>query len=308
MSAVLVEVCSRRFVFPLECPCCGALPDSELVVPIRTNLRQLADSTAREALFPYCRYCVEHVEHWDVGSMTKAAITLLGITAGLLLVWSAGLVAGIVLFLLAAILAHLVGTHIHARATSHCGHSCVSARRCVDYYGWSGSTSTLGFASPSYTARFAEQNSADLVSVSPELRRLLEANIEARRRVPTPAVASAIPPSPDDPASWIEHVERQPTRVLRRQAVTRALASLATRADREIVIAAAAHWELAPVVELLGRTPRRRRRARIDELAERIQCDNLAAPVVGAMLVQLERLLAEPGVAHGSKAAPGLPR
>jgi len=30
MTQIIVEVCSRTFAYPNECPCCGADPDSEL--------------------------------------------------------------------------------------------------------------------------------------------------------------------------------------------------------------------------------------------------------------------------------------
>ncbi|MBA3458750.1 MAG: hypothetical protein H0T46_02235 [Deltaproteobacteria bacterium] len=247
----------------------------------------MAEDTAREALFPYCRRCIEHVDHWDAGSMTAAAITLLGIAAGALLGWSVGLVAGMLVFVLLAIVGHLVRAQIHARAATQCGRSCVSTKRAVEYYGWSGSTTTLCFTSPSYTARFAEHNSADLVSVAPALRRLLEANVEARRRVPTPAVAAVIPLSSSDPAAWIEHIERLPTRVLRRVAATRALALVTSQAERERIVAAACRWELAPFFERLEHTSRRQRRARIERFAEQVSADNLPPALVGAMLAQL---------------------
>jgi len=228
-----------------------------MLVPFSASRREMSDDTAREALFPYCQRCVEHAEHWDAGSMTSAAVTLVGIMAGVLVGWSAGVLAGVLLFLLLAVVAHLIGARIHARSASRCGPSCVS--------------------------------------VAPELRRLLEANVEARRRAPTPAIAAAIPPSPSDPAAWLAHIDRQPTRVLRRLAVARALASLSSATDREVVIENACLWELTPILERLERTPPRRLRAGIEELAERVNADNLPPALVGAMLAALERRLVEAG-------------
>lgn len=284
MSQVAVEICSRRFSFPLECPCCGALPDAELAIPFRPGRREMAEDTARELLFPYCRRCVAHVEAWDGGSMTAAGLTLLAIVAGLLLGWSAGWLAGVTVFVLGAVAAHLVGRRLHARAATRCNAACACGGRAVDYLGWSGSTSTFSFASPSYTARFAELNVDSLVSVTPGLRRLLEANAHARRLAPTPAIAAPIPPSALDPHAWLEHLACQPSRVLRRVALTRALAALGFPEHRALVIAYACATELAPLLE---RTSRRH----LENAVERVRSDNLPPPLASAMLAELERQL-----------------
>ena len=33
-DAKAVEIASRRFALPFQCPCCGAAPDTELTVPV----------------------------------------------------------------------------------------------------------------------------------------------------------------------------------------------------------------------------------------------------------------------------------
>jgi hypothetical protein len=55
-TAVIVEVNARRFGVPYECPCCGAVPDAEVVVPLTpTRDRPASPETAHALGFPYCR-------------------------------------------------------------------------------------------------------------------------------------------------------------------------------------------------------------------------------------------------------------
>jgi len=63
--ATVVEVTSRTFALPSDCPCCGATPDSELLVALARSARdRAAPDSARSIDVPYCRTCVEHAAMW----------------------------------------------------------------------------------------------------------------------------------------------------------------------------------------------------------------------------------------------------
>src|SRR5687767_7950870 len=81
MNTVIVELCARSFMFPLECPCCGSEPDAETVITRKTSRRRVASDSARQLAFPFCKQCMSHVAAWETGSMRAAAVILLGIAA-----------------------------------------------------------------------------------------------------------------------------------------------------------------------------------------------------------------------------------
>ena len=169
-----VELCARTFEVPFECPCCGAVPETELPVVLRKSRRMVASDSADQLAFPYCKRCAEHVRDWDAGSMSLAIITLTGLSGAIIASIASGLEDGLLVLGVALGLVFMLVAHVHDRARRRCGPGCASARQAVRYYGWSGSTSCFVFSSVRYTRRFALQNRRHLVSVSQELRELLE--------------------------------------------------------------------------------------------------------------------------------------
>jgi len=60
-QATVVEVASRTFALPMDCPCCGATPDSALLIAIARTARDRAAADSAKAIeVPYCRACIEH--------------------------------------------------------------------------------------------------------------------------------------------------------------------------------------------------------------------------------------------------------
>src|SRR5690349_3630999 len=95
-SPTTVEVASRRFAVPLDCPCCGATPDTELAVPLARAARDRATGdSARSMDFPYCRHCVDHVDRWESAGVMSAGLIVLGVAAGVAVVAVATVPLGI---------------------------------------------------------------------------------------------------------------------------------------------------------------------------------------------------------------------
>jgi hypothetical protein len=288
MTTVSVEVCSRIFAYPNECPCCGADPDSELMIPFKASSRMMAEDTARQILFPYCRRCIEHVSVWQAGSMTSTLLTLAGIIGGLVVAFTIGGWYGLLVFVAAVALAIFVTSMIQSRARARCQPSCASAARAVTYYGWSGSTSTFAFASATYTARFAEHNPTNLVSVDASLRTLLDAHKIARLQVPTPFTATRVVPSPRSTDEWIKHLEEQPSRVTRRMALVRALSTVYDDNERKTLVHVVCRAELVPFFEEIDALPSSTKRQRIERAIADVRADNIPEALRDAELRELK--------------------
>jgi len=246
VSGLLVEVNARRFAVPFECPCCGAVPDTELAVPLAPSRdRPASPETAHALGFPYCRSCVAHAARWDAVKNVETGIKVLGLIAGIILGLAVHWAAGLGAFVVAVVLAVVVGRASRAKVKAGCGPSCASPGLALAYHGWSGNSSTLAFESHVYAARFAEQNAAKLVNVSAVLRQVLEGHKLARLAVPTPAAAIRTVPAAATVAEWIGRIESAPGRVARLDWLSRSLDAFAESTDRVALVASAAKLELA---------------------------------------------------------------
>lgn len=210
---MIVEVSARTFAVPFECPCCGAVPDAELAIPLtRTGRRVQRDTkrsidersesrgwgptgsargagvSPRSIDVPYCQRCVEHVELWSSAGVRSAAVIVAGLVAAVIVAIATRLVIGAIAFLAAAAFAWSLATARRAAAHAGCSPGCAAPEAALAYLGWSGTASALSFESPTYAARFAEENAAHLVQMNDRLRKLLDGYRIARLAVPTPAV------------------------------------------------------------------------------------------------------------------------
>jgi hypothetical protein len=282
-----VEVCSREFVYPDECPCCGAAADGELAIRLRRSERTVGSDTARQVLFPYCRQCTEHVELWETGSMISGLLVLGGLLSGAANVILGNLALGAILFAGTMVLATFVTSMFRSRAGAGCRPSCATANKAVTYNGWSGSTSAFRFASPTFAARFAEHNEHQLVNVDTTLRALLERHERVRRQVPTPAAPYRVMPAPLTPDGWLDLIAGQSSRVARRMALRRALEVDHDDAVRTLLVDLVCASELRTLqAELAGRSPATRRR-RVDETMAAVRADNLPRPLRNALVEAL---------------------
>ncbi|MDB4963772.1 MAG: hypothetical protein JWP01_3771 [Myxococcales bacterium] len=289
----IVEIESRTFAVPFECPCCGAAADAEVVVPLkRAPGRTPASDSARRLEFPYCARCVAHVASWEGAGVTSAGIMLVGILASVAVAIVSSVLAGLVLLVGAVAISAGVVTHRRARAAAACGPACASPDAAVSYLGWSGNTSSFSFRSPTYTARFAEHNSTKLVSVSPELRRLLEGHRVARLAVPTPAAAAMTVPPPRSTREWIAKIESTPGRVARRHHLQVALDLAATEEDKAELIRAAMRSDLAPLRARLDKLSGSAKHRALSEAIAEIRAGNLPVELQQAELAELERMRA----------------
>ncbi|MBA3456466.1 MAG: hypothetical protein H0T42_25480, partial [Deltaproteobacteria bacterium] len=249
----IVEIASRRFAVPFQCPCCGAAPDSELTIPVmRAKGRALAEDSAKRLDFPYCRRCLAHVEAFQGAGVVSAGITLAGLLLGVAVALLVHSIAGVVMIVAALGVAYGLLMNRRAQAAAKCSPACPSADTAVTYFGWSGSSSSFAFRSPTYTARFAEDNTTKLVNASRGLSRLLEGHRVARLAVPTPASTMVVPP-PRTGREWIERIEKASTRIARRHDLHNALEMIQDTTERSELLRAATRAELAAVRTKLER-------------------------------------------------------
>jgi hypothetical protein len=295
---MIVEVSSRTFEVPFECPCCGAEPDAELAIPVtRAAGREVARDTARALDFPYCKRCIEHVQIWESAGLRSAGVMVAGVVAAVVLSLATRVVIGAIAFAAAALFAWSLGSARRTMARAGMGPSCASPDRALAYLGWSGRASALSFASPTYTARFAEQNGKQLIHVDEKLRKLLEGHRIARLAVPTPAAAQLVVPPPADAAEWIARLERSRSTVERRNTLRRALdAAPGGAEERARLLEAASRIELAPIlVKVDGLPSAAAKKHALQRAIDEIRADNILEELGEAEVRQLEARLRELG-------------
>jgi hypothetical protein len=295
-SSTLVEITSRRFAIPADCPCCGAAADTEISVPVARSARdRVAVDSARAIDFPYCRHCVDHVELWEAAGVLSSGLIVLGLLAGTALALAVDPVIGGIAFLVAIAFSIVLTTSRRAQARDAMRESCSTPGKAVEYLGWSGSASILRFESISYAAKFADQNADQLVEDS-RLRKLLESYKLARIAVPTPAQPVATIPPPLEVADWIAKIAKLPGRVARRSALSRALDAFHEPREREQVIRAVSAVEVSALLAPLDRLPSPADRQRyLRAVIEQVRNDNIPEALQEEMLRDLEDRLGTQG-------------
>jgi hypothetical protein len=285
----VVQVCSRSFDYPSDCPCCGAEPDAELAIPLTSSDHMASPDTARRQLFPYCKRCIRHVVSVEHARTISAVILLAGVALASGVGFGEDPMDGVYVLLGTFALVLIAGSSLLTLARRRCSAACASAQRAVTYLGWSGSASGFRFSSAVYTARFAECNTSKLVSVEPGLAKLLEGHTRAREEVPTPA-APVRAVTPHTRAAWSVHFAAQPGSLARRRALSRALGITYEASERAALISMIAHAELDGLIaDINGQSlaaRRRRARSAIDEVSS----DNLLDELREVMLRELRMM------------------
>lgn len=290
MPGVTVAVSARKFAVPFECPCCGATPDADLAIPYTSaKATPAASDTAKWLEFPYCRRCVTHAAHWESADRTSGRVLGVGVLAAIAVGIAVSWLAGSLVFLGAITLALFLVLAGRGRARAGCGPACAFPGKAVAYYGWSGNASTFAFESPTYAARFAEQNTGKLVDVTPQLRALLEGYKVARLAVPTPAAPSLVVPPPLELRDWIARIESEGSGSGRRNMLKRALDTIHDPADRKRLVEIASAIEVAVIMEPIERLPSpAAKRRKLQDAIEHVRGDNLPEELQEAALRQLE--------------------
>ncbi len=284
-----VEISSRTFDYPAECPCCGSEPDDEITIPLSPSRRTLSIDSAHRQLFPYCTRCAAHVAAIGRARAITASLLLLGTTLATVIGFSDSPVAGLLVMTATVVLVLIVGTVLVARVKRRCLPACASIDRAVTFHGWNGSTSAFRFASLAYTVRFAEHNVAKLVD-DPQLERLLAAHPRVREEVPTPASPlRAI--APRSRAAWSLHFASQPGVLSRRRALTSALAVTFDADERAALISIVAHAEIdALMADIDGLSPAARQR-RAQRAIDSVASDNLPDELREVILRELRLIM-----------------
>lgn len=293
MSAgIVVEVNARRFAVPYECPCCGAVPDTELVVPLTPDqARPASPETAHALGFPYCKRCIVHAARWESVRNIETGIKVIGLIAGILLGLLVHWAVGVGMFALSVVQAIFVGKLSREKVRAACGESCASPGIALHYLGWSGNASAFRFESHVYAARFAEHNDKKLVNVDPVLRKVMEGHKLARLAVPTPAAAVRTVPAAATVGEWIDRIQTAPGRVARLDWLARSLDAFAEPADRRALIDAAAKLELAAITEKLAQLAGDAATRSVQKAIIDVRADNLPDELRDELVRQLESRL-----------------
>ena len=287
MSGVLVEVSSRRFAIPHECPCCGAIPDAEQVIP--TTGKRATRTSAKWMDMPSCTRCNTHVAAAEAAGVASAAVLLAGLVAAIVATIATGPI-GLLAMPIAIALAFVLVTRRRRAAELMRGPACAAAGKAVIYLGWSGATTAFELASPTYAARFAEHNEKILHAPTPRLRTLLEGHARARVAVPSAVAPVADPPTTVD--AWIAKLSAATGPAGRRHLMVRALGAFTDDASRAKLVAAVAAIDLAPTYAKLAKARSLEERARVlAETIARVTADNLPELVQDHELRELESKL-----------------
>ncbi|CAN5812688.1 hypothetical protein BH11MYX2_BH11MYX2_30980 [soil metagenome] len=288
MPGVLVEVSSRIFSVPQECPCCGAAPNTEIRVR-RTGSRASSNSATSFDVV-YCAKCLAHVAAFEGAGLWSAGLLATGLLAAIVLAIFVSL-AGLLALPIAVLLAFVFTTRRRHAARKSCGPSCATTGKALAYLGWNGTTTALELASPTYAARFAEANTELLVAPTPRLRQLVEGLRIARLAVPTPATAVHVVPEPPTASEWVAQLENASGPAMRRQILVRALAATTKGNARAELISGAVRIDLASTHKALAGAGREAQAKLLGAAIARVTADNLPAPVKEAALESLEARL-----------------
>ncbi len=279
MRGVVVEISAHRFGIPFECPCCGAPPAGEVRVG------------PRAALFPSCKRCLAHVKAWDNAGVGSALAMVLTIAAAAIAAIVSGVLLGLAVFVAGATIAWFVRKARRAAATAMRGPSCAASGVAVD----APSTQSFTFESPTFAARFAEENKALLVHPSPQLQRLVAGYHRARLAVPTPAIAAGIAPPPLNQRDWLVRIEATEGTLARRVQLQRALDMTNDALLRRELVQLVARLELAPLIAKLRRIVSvTGKKQLIEDSIAKVRLDNLSDELESAELHELQSRLSEP--------------
>ena len=291
MGGVHVAVSARSFAVPYECPCCGAAPDCDLAV------RAPRETGARCTLvFPYCRRCADHAAAWESAGMLSAGVMVLGLSTAAAVGLAARWYIGLAVAAATIAVAYLFASRRRAAAKAAMAASCAGPGVALAWVRDGGGVRAFAFASPTYTARFAEQNARALAQPGEALQRLLEAHRVARLAVPTPAQAVTVATAPPTVAEWIARIEASAGRAACREQVQRALEVVHDAADRRELLRAAARLELAAVIARLHRISNRAAQLRhLRAALAEVELDNLPEELRAAEIAQLQARIDELG-------------
>jgi hypothetical protein len=283
-----IEVTSRTFALPADCPCCGATSDREVAVPLARAARErVAPDSARAVDVPYCRSCAEHAAAWGAAGVLSAGLSVLGVLAGLAVGFAASPLLGASVAIGGIVIAFAFGAARRGQAARGCRESCSCPQLAVSYLGWSGQATALAFESKSYAAKFAEQNTARLLEDA-GVRKLLERYKLARAAVPTPAAAVQAIPPPPNASEWIARLSSTTGRVARRGALARALDALADERERDQVVRAVAAIELAAAMASIERLAGPAKQRELARAIAHARADNMPDELRAVLVRDLE--------------------
>lgn len=172
-----IDLSGHKFIFPQQCACCSAAPQTTLSASsTRTSGKRVVHTDTKSWDFPYCYRCIAHIRavstattiFYVIAVVSFFAAAYVGLTANLglgFLTAIAGIGGAVALF-----------QNSMARAKAICASSCASVKTAIAYHGWRGACHTFEISSAAYALAFMQANQGKLVNVRPETWQWMQAN------------------------------------------------------------------------------------------------------------------------------------
>jgi hypothetical protein len=172
-----VDVSGQRFVFPSECACCGATPDSALTISAsRSRGSKVVHTETKSWDVPYCTDCIEHLRASQAAGSFARLFTFLSVLLGVLIGFGVNPYLGAAIGILAVVGTVMVYGKKRDQARAECDANCVNVDAAIAYLGWYGTLHKFEIGSQQFACDFMTANQNKLVNLSSEARSLLSAS------------------------------------------------------------------------------------------------------------------------------------
>ncbi len=172
-----VELSGHKFIFPPECTCCGAVPETTLAASASRSVgKKVAHTTSKAWDFPYCARCAKHVRDSKHANTMATIVFVIVVILAIVVGFNTSATWGF-LVLISAIAGGLaVKSSLMTAAKRGCVPNCSSVQSAVTYSGWQGTRHTFDIATATYATKFMIANQSKLVNVPPAVWEWLKTN------------------------------------------------------------------------------------------------------------------------------------
>jgi hypothetical protein len=173
-----VDVSGYKFIFPRQCACCGAIPQTTLTAwASKSTGTRVVHTTSKSWDFPYCNQCTHHVRAARKAVTTSRFMTIVSlVVAGYFYFCTSALDIGLIVGIGGTASAIFTYIYLMAKAKGMCSPHCACVWMAVGYLGWYGTLQKFEFVSSEYALAFMVANQSKLVNVRPEVWQWLHAN------------------------------------------------------------------------------------------------------------------------------------
>jgi|SRR5579884_732051 len=172
-----VDISGHKFVFPHQCACCSAMPQTTLTASAsKSTGKRVIHTTSKSWDFPYCIHCVNHVRVANTATVTTTCTIVVTLIAASYLFFLGALAFGLILGIAGIVGGIFTYNLLMTEAKKMCGPNCTCVQSAVRYIGWYGSCHMFEIASSGYALAFMVANRNKLVNLRPEVLQWLQAN------------------------------------------------------------------------------------------------------------------------------------